>query len=222
MQREGTASWRASLDDNSLLLHVALYVRDACRLGGPADPLNPPPLEPAPATPAAPAAPLPPSTRAAAGREWLWWWRELVSLQGAALRDGVEPGIRHRQREAAEAAHLLDWPELQSLAPRPLLQGAVRVAFEDAVRWRGEREPELMAARRARQRTPGPFRELADRLVRRFGVPPDRLRIGIFVVPVRGGWSHLAAPGVLLCSPAVAADSAHFLRLVEAAFVSGL
>lgn len=56
----------------------------------------------------------------------------------------------------------------------------------------------------------------------RLEVPFGRIRAAVFVLGVRGQWSALPLPGLLLTSPSLAADSGPLAPLLDAAFASGV
>lgn len=223
MFRAGAESWRAGVDDNPRLVHMALYIRDACGLDVPDDPSVPPRLlgEHVDHT-----GDLTQEIRESAGEQWLSWWHPIIAFEGAQQLGTLQlPGTGIERLEALTAVHesLLDWPELDVLTDQPALQEAVRASYEDASRWQSERSREVGRTRRTRgEFGHDVFRPIAEALVARLGVRPGQLRAGVIVAAVAGTWFSLAAPGVLLCSESIVADPERFAALVEEAFVSGL
>lgn len=207
--------------DISEVMHVALYVRDAFRLPVDDDPTVPPPLDDEVGDRSGT---MDSERRRRAGSQWLSWWARILRLEGARslrtlrLPDGVDPF------EATSAVHasLFDWPTLDALASWPELRDAVRESRDDAVRWAGERKRVLME-RGPLTREGGnvPVKEIAERIVQESRVAPGLLRAAIFLLGVRGAWSALASPGVVLCSSSLAPDPERTAVLVEQALASG-
>ncbi|HIZ36452.1 MAG TPA: hypothetical protein H9815_11790, partial [Candidatus Ruania gallistercoris] len=129
MKLAGTRSWRFAVEVSDLL-HLALRVRDGAALEVPTGPDVPPELldPPVPRDPAetvgAGADP------AAAGTQWLPWWRELVELESRRqlLRpDQVrQPWRAVTRRLRTELAAAADPPRFDALSQRPALQAAAR------------------------------------------------------------------------------------------------
>lgn len=223
MFESGSESWRLTVDDNSNLLQVALYVRDACGLDVTVDHSIPPRLL---GTVVDHRDDLTAQIRQSAGEQWMAWWQTIIALVGAQELGTLQlPSEPFERLEAMTAVHesLLDWPELDGFGDRPALREAVRVSYEDATRWLSQRARGAVRGRRMRATYDGAtLGSIVRALVERLGVEPGRLRAAVLVVGVEGDWSSLVAPGVLVCSESVTVAPARFAALVESAFVSGL
>lgn len=223
MRRAGEESWHLSVDDNLGLLHLALYVRDACRLAIPDDSSVPPPLD---GDVVDHSDVLDPAVRGAAGAQWLSWWKDILSIKTAeALRTLRFPELQLTPVDALVIVdeHLLDWPELDVLASRPELRRAVVSCHDDAVRWRGDRSRRLGTRDpRTRGLAHLPVPAIAEGVIQRLGVSPGRVRAAAFILGVKGGWSALPFPGLVLCSASLAIDAQRLTPLLEGAFVSGI
>ena len=222
MRRAGEESWHLSVDDNPALPHLALYVRDSCRLPVPDDSSVPPPLD---GDVVDHSHVLDPAVRGAAGAQWLSWWRDILSVKTAeALRTLRFSDSQLTPLDALLVVdeHLLDWPALDVLASRPELRRAVVACHDDAVRWRGDRSRRLGTRDpRTRGLAHLPVSAISEGVIQRLGVSPGRVRAAAFILGVQGEWSVLPFPGLLLCSASLAIDAQKLTSLLEGAFVSG-
>lgn len=115
MRRGDRESWSASIDISNVM-HVALYVRDACQLEVAIANL-PPPLDGGVVDHSGA---LDAGRRRAAGSQWPSWWEEILRLEGAKalgtlrLPDGAD------RMAAMSAVHdrLFDWPRAELLRIR--------------------------------------------------------------------------------------------------------
>jgi hypothetical protein len=223
MHRQGTASWRFGHGDMGYL-HTALFVRDAARLPVASSADIPPRL--------ARDAPdctdvLPPSERAAAGQQWVAWWRRLVGQAAREARQswtpvpvGTDPGdhqarIRHR---FAGREDVFDSPGFESLASAQPLRSAVLGTFELSRGW-SSYQPGLPEG-------PERFahwlvRDAAESTAADLGIPIADVHGHADVLEIEGMWSYLAGPGCALCSAAVACDPLAASRLLREVFRSG-
>jgi hypothetical protein len=223
MRSVGDESWRLTVDDKSDLLHTALYVRDSCRLDVPDDPSVPQPLD---GDVSDHSAVHGPGVRLVAGAQWLSWWRRILFFEAAEALGTLELPEGPFGRSDANAivrGHLFDWPELEALASWPELGRAAQASRDDAVLWCGERSRRL-ATRDPRSRGLShlPIATIVQGVVQRAGVSPGRVRAAVSILGVRGDWSAVPVPGLLLCSASLAADAQKLAPLVEFAFVSGV
>ncbi|MDA8297985.1 MAG: hypothetical protein M0004_15660 [Actinomycetota bacterium] len=222
MRRAGEESWHLSVDDNLGLPHLALYVRDACRLAIPDDSSVPPPLD---GDVVDHSDVLDPAVRGVAGAQWLSWWKDILSLNTAeALRTLRFPDSQLTPLDALVVVdeHLLDWPELDVLESRPELRRAVIACHDDAVRWGSDRSRRLGTRDpRTRGLAHLPVSAIAEGVIQRFGVSPGRVRAAVVVLGVQGEWSALPFAGLLLCSASLAIDAQKLTPLLEGAFASG-
>jgi hypothetical protein len=232
MHRQGSRSWQFGHGDMGYL-HTALFVRDAARL------------------PVAPSADIPPrlagdvpdcadvlpsGERAAAGQQWIVWWRRLV---GQAVREarqswaplpaGIDPDdfearIRHRFGGRED---VFDPPGFGSLADLQPLQSAVTATFESWGGWSRYRpgraeEPKMFSRGDASMERASPLvRDAAESAAADLGIPVNDLTGYADVLEVEGLWSYLAGPGCALCSAEVACDPVTAARLLREVFSSG-
>ena len=223
MHRQGSGSWQFGHGDMGYL-HTALFVRDAARL---------------PVAPSADIPPrlardvpdytglLPPGERAAAGKQWVIWWRRLVGqaawegrqsvtpLPAGTDPDDFEAHIRHR---FAGREEVFDPPDFRSLAGMQPLQSAVTATFEFSHGWSScepgsAGEPEMFA---------WPLvRDAAESTAADLGIPVGDVKGYADVLEVDGLWSYMAGPGCALCSAAVACDPLAAAGLLREVFSSG-
>ena len=223
MKLAGTRSWRFAVEVSDLL-HLALRVRDGAALEVPTGPDVPPELldPPVPRDPAetvgAGADP------AAAGTQWLPWWRELVELESRRqlLRpDQVrQPWGTVTRRLRTELAAAADPPRFDALSQRPALQTAAR-AVGPAPRRSIDRQ--LRQARGWRDVIDWPVVNRAVHSVaEETSTNVNELNGCALVLLVRGSWWQPVGPGAVLCSLAAAADPDTAAELVRAAVRSGL
>ncbi len=142
MRFAGSASWRFAEGIEQAPV-VALFVRDTLDLDVPAGRVIPPRL----------AGEFPDHStlldghrRAEAGAAWTGWWQAVVALdvrghQGPPT--GVDQQVWLRQ-SADERRSAFDPPEFASLAARPALAEAVRVTFDEALRWGNAQQRALL------------------------------------------------------------------------------
>jgi hypothetical protein len=211
-------SWRVSIEDDQTA-HAVLYVRDACGLVPPDDPVVPPRLIGDP----------PPSPISFTGEErvdaapaWFGWWQRVVAYEGAAglgeliSPDGGDQALVHKLAE--EHSKVFDPPDFTSLAAWPPLQAMARATSEPALRWRSS-GPRRTPDDDSRWQT---MRAAALEVCAAFEVSADRLSVGVISLAVEGNWWNLPRPGVLLCSQAVLMDQGLFGPLLRRSFIEGL
>jgi hypothetical protein len=220
MHRQGSRSWRFGHGDMGYL-HTALFVRDAaCLPVAPSADIPPRLVRDVPDY----AGLLPPSQRAAAGTQWVIWWRRLVRqavrearravtpLPAGADPDDVQARIWYR---FAGREDVFDPPDFKSLAPP--LQTAVTATFESSLGWStykpGGAEPEMFTWRLVR--------DAAESTAADLGIPVGNVKGYADVLEVEGLWSYLAAPGCALCSGAVACDPVAAAGLLRELFSFG-
>ena len=63
---------------------------------------------------------------------------------------------------------------------------------------------------------------VAESVIEEYRVSPGRVCAGVIVLAVRGAWSHIPEPGVLLCSEKFFADGALFLPALKRTLESAL
>jgi hypothetical protein len=217
MRRRG--SWQFGHGDMGYL-HTALFVRDVTRLPVPSSADVPPLL----------AGDLPDHAdvlragdQAAAGQQWILWWRRLV---GQAVREesqrvahevGQDVQDHLRQRFAGRE-DVFDPPDFGSLAGTQPLQAAVIAGFAMWNQWSasqppGRSEPQVFA---------WPLvRDAAESTAAEFGIQVSDLNAYAHVLDVTGMWSYVAGPGCVLCSTAVARDPSAARQLLRDVFRSG-
>jgi hypothetical protein len=194
------------------LPHAAVYVRDVTGLEPPPDPVLPPPL----------GVPddewrdvLDEAGRAAAGAQWLRWWR------GLAVAEAVERG------SPGEVIRHSFWPgddgRIAGLGPgdQSALQRAVAAAFDSGRSW-------LRRCRSPVPETGGAcfewhlVRDVAEDVARRHGVSPGAVRGTAVELRVEGNWWAGLGSGVTACSVACAQDPQTARDVLLEAFESGL
>jgi hypothetical protein len=196
-----TPSWRFSAD-NSQLLHLALFVRDAAMLD----------IRPSPDMPPQLAWDLPPhqsvvpaGQRAAAVMQWTEWWRRLLDYEVNEARESEferdDDAAYRAEMMASRHSDVFDPPDFESLAGTPVLQTAVRATFGAGLERYNEPSGQRLAS--------FPWdtvRNAAESTAHERGVPLSRMRAVVHLLEVRGLWSYIAAPGLALCSSSIAAD----------------
>jgi hypothetical protein len=220
---QANESWRLTVDDKADLLHVALYVRDACGLTVPDDPSVPPAID---GDVADRSLDLDTGTRRVAGGQWLSWWKEILVLEAAKALDVLQYSEAQLDRLDAYAIvdqSLIDWPELDNLALQPELRRAVVASHDDAARWSSARARRLSArGPRPRGLADLPVRSIAEEVIDRLGASPGLVRAAVFLLELHREWSAIALPGLLLCSVSLAEDTSRMVPLLEAAFAAGV
>lgn len=211
MKLAGRRSWRFAVEASDLL-HLALRVRDGAALEVPAADDVPPVLT-------APPRPVKAIDRAAAGAEWLPWWRGLVDVEGRRqlLRPDqvTESWGKVTRRLHAELGACADPPTFEALHARPALQSAARAVGPNPRRWV---DRQLQQLRGGRDVMDWPIVNTAVHAVaEETGRSVNSLNGCALVLLVSSTWWHQAAPGVVLCSAAAAADPVTADALVRAA-----
>lgn len=186
MRLAGTASWEFAEGIEQAPL-VALFVRDTFGLEVSAEAASPPRLD---GELSDHSTLLDSDRRGAAGTAWTGWWQAVVAQdirrhQGSSA--SVDQHVRLRQ-SAAEYGAVFDPPEFASLADRPALAEAVRISFNEGLRWADARRRTLLRPPQGRH---GQFdydavRTAAEQTAHRHHVRPDAVRACALVVPVEG------------------------------------
>jgi hypothetical protein len=212
-------SWRFAHGNGQVSdLHEALFARDAAALVVPPSSDVPPALasgwlarESWPMRPTLSAA-----ERAAAGHQWLAWWRQLLAVKvslasGPPLNGDIATTLAWAESLYSSAA--FDEPEFASLASAPELQAMVRAAHQARPRGLPGRSGSFQYQ---------VIRRIAEQTAADFSVPTDAIDGRAHVLDVRGTWWHVAGPGCVLCSPAATTDAKVAEQLLRAVFVSRL
>lgn len=203
------------------MLRVPLFVRDASLLPVADSAGVPPPL--VAGVPDASSV-LSEADRAAAGRQWESWWREIIDgLVGEVISRRAEDPLQdiqiRRQASFRGTEEVCDPPSFRSLAADPELQSAAIGTFGAYRAWSADKS-----------QRPGPHRELfAWQIVRdaaheaaaSLGLPVSEMDAVAHVIAVQGAWSFVAGAGCGICSTDVAADPAAASELLRQLFVSG-
>lgn len=202
MQFTGSPSWRFA-EGGDQLVTVALFVRDAVRLIVPSAGDSPPPL--ARAVPDR-AAVLDEQHRAAAGMQWLSWWRQILgerTRRGDSQHDASDQRARF-QEIFASMERLVNPPTFSSLADRPELQTAVTATFDEACRWESATfDPTAPKHGHFGWAT---IKQVAEDVAFDHRVELDAIDGKAIVVDVEGSWWLRIIPGVALCSVQALAD----------------
>ncbi len=195
-------------------IHAVLYVRDACGLDPPADPVVPPRL----AGNVADLAPkCSPTDREQAVAGWLEWWRRMVAVEGASLLGEVSSGAGGAVPQRRDVARqVFDPPRFDSLGASPPLGRLARTSCEQALRWF---TPSRTRSETSRSRA---MKVVAEEVCAANRVSPGSLNAGVVALDVEGPWWNFPRPGVLLCSRDVLADLSLFSPLLRRAFEAGL
>jgi hypothetical protein len=215
MHRAGGESWRIGIGGDQAV-HALLFIRDALRLT-PSGADVPPRLR---GDLAQAEGALGSDERTEISAAWLEWWRRFIHVQGAAERGeltGVADPSEGRARQRAAVFAVFDPPEFACLGDSLALQAAARRVGNEALTWGAERgaAPQERSAWRARK-------AVAEAVIAEYQVSPARVSAGVIVLAVRGRWSHIPEPGVLLCSEEFLADSEAFLPALKRTFETGL
>jgi len=218
MHKPDTPSWRFGHGDMGYL-HSAVRVRDAAGLTvAAADDIPPQLAEPVPDRHDMLAA----GDRTEASRQWVVWWRRLVSQAVREAQqtwtdppgDDFESVIRHR---FAGREEVFDPPDFASLADMPPLRSAVRAVFglppDRSKSWRRATDYRMFEPRLVR--------DAAERAAADLRVPIGAVAGYAHVLEVNGSWWCLAGPGCVLCSPEAASDPATAARILSEVFSSG-
>ena len=202
--------------DRGQAAHIILYIRDACQLS--VSGLDvPPPLR---GDVHLLDLNLSPGEHEETSQAWLEWWHRFILLEGqiqlghtfGASEDG------ERIRSLGEARTLAFDPGegFASLADSPLLRGAAMKSWRDGADWFG-----LQESQRIRHGSMIPL-TVAESVIRDKQVSPERVRAAVLIFGALGQWSHLFAPGLLLCSDETYADESLFAAELRRAFESGI
>lgn len=217
-----SASWRFAEGIEQLPL-VALYVRDAMGLGVPPGELVPPRLD----------AVLPDRSglldagqSAAAGAQWLDWWRAVLA-RDIRMHRGTPEGVERSpwmEQLPHVATALFDPSDFASRTDRPALRAALRASFPEALRWADQLRRTLLEPP---QGSPTTFdyqlvRAVAEQTIRYYRVSPDAVTACAVVLPVEGCWWYRYEPGAIVCSVPAAADPVVARAVLTDAFASGL
>jgi hypothetical protein len=155
------------------------------------------------------------------------WWRRLVGYEMAEVllrrdQDEGKDAWARAQATFERKGRIFDPPEFESLGNMLALRSALATTYSDAIRSNsfdrnGIRKPEQ------RELFGWPIvSSVAESVCADRNVAPDHLDAAVFVLDVRGLWSHLAGPGRALCSAAVSAHPPTAHALMYDAFSSGL
>lgn len=214
-------SWRVSFDPRPILLHEALFVRDAAVLH----------VEPNSEIPPRLRGDVPdhsshfsPDWRTSAGMRWTSWWHEVVRHVALPRLDSLLSDSALTRRPPGEYSFSapptfpVGNPEEFSATELDHVQGL-------AAQWSSTLRAELLETRGASIFTLGDnerIGSIAREVAARLDAPLDAMKAVIMTLNVRGEWSHRPLGGVLLCSESAMENEVLFASLLADAFVSGL
>lgn len=202
--------------DRGQAAHIILYIRDACQLS--VSGLDvPPPLR---GDVHLRHLNLSPDEHEETSRAWLEWWHRFILAEGEVQlghRFGAS-GDEVRIRSIGESRTFAFDPGegFASLADSPLLRGAAMKSWRDGADWFG-----LQESQRIRHGSMIPL-TVAESVIRDKQVSPERVRAAVLIFGALGQWSHLFAPGLLLCSDETYVDESLFAAELRRAFESGI
>ncbi|MCV2393709.1 hypothetical protein OEB99_05250 [Actinotalea sp. M2MS4P-6] len=227
MRFAGRPSWRASLDLPQHL-HLAVFVRDAYRLAEHTDaptPAMPGRLPRVPDLSTEPGAPTPDLA------DWASWWQEVLAADRAARSRQPLPGSPPDDyaRATLQRHAIVDAPDFPSLAERPELQRAARVAFHPFHRWwnRGPDRPRSAGQLSVPglkgelvdliHPSPGPgiVNETVTRIERNLGRDVDPFNVDIDVLGTAGPEILVQENDYALVSSALISDPQRFSAWLE-------
>ena len=145
---------------------------------------------------------------------WLFWWRRLIHATGAnhlGSQDGDQMARIMARRPIFD-----QFDEFESLADFPTLRSAAQRTWKQGIEWTN-----IHAAKTLR-RDWALSKNVAELVMQEHHVPPERVRAAVLVLAVKGEWSCVSDPGVLLCSEETFFDDAHFAAELKRTFESGL
>ena len=215
MRLAGSKSWRLSTS-NDQAPHVCLYVRDAFGLV-PIGPDVPPRLNDVIQVNEL-GTEL--SDKSDSSLAWLLWWRRITHVIGTAQlgqgRETMSPDEYFQAHVAARQSVMDPFEGFESLTSYPSLRRAAQQTWKDGVAW-------------TNTHATGPLRHgslipktVAEQVVEENHVSPERVNASVLVLSVEGRWSHITAPGMLLCSEETFFDDSLFAIELKRTFESGL
>ncbi len=217
-----SGSWRVAVDQKSLVLHEALFIRDAAGL----------PVEFTSEIPARLQGNVPDISsdfslewRARASERWTLWWHELVRWVALAqlvpmLSDSAFALGRPPDRYPHSPPPSFPMGD-DDESPAEKLESVRRMANQ----WRSTLRAELHTPRGLPSLIMSDSEQIgtiAEETAIRLGVPLESMRAVILTLAVIGDWSHRPLEGVLLCSEGVMENEALFETLLADTFISGL
>ncbi len=209
MKSVDSKSWILSTA-NDQAVHVWLYVRDVFRLEAISAEV-PPSLDDIDLVPDVE---MSSSERNDLSLAWLLWWRRLIHATGAnhlGSQDGDQLARIVTRRP------IFDWFDgFESLADFPTLRSAAQRTWKQGIEWTNAH-----AAKTLRRDWAIP-KNVAELVMQEHQVPPERVRAAVLVMAVKGEWSFISDPGVLLCSEETFFDDALFAVELKRTFESGL
>jgi hypothetical protein len=150
---------------------------------------------------------------------WLKWWSRLIQVTGA-LQLGSLSNLPRDERPRAHASAIQSvfdpFDDFESLKNFPSLRNAAQHHWKQGVEWTSANAG------------PSDFRgslipkTVAERVIEEHKVSPEFVQAAVLVLSVRGSWSHIAQPRVLLCSREAFVDEAYFANRLKETFESGL
>jgi len=217
------SGWSFAVNEPQLL-HIALFIRDSEGLSVPADAAIPPPLRVSEFGGSADEQ----AVDGDLGLEWATWWRRLVAFEArsASAASESQPGHTRRTLRVLADAHaaIFDAPAFDTLSSSPALRELVTRRHQDAITWSN---PGRAHESSQDSEFGGPFsteamRRAAESVASERSAHGVELSASLSVLPVRGVWWSIAAPGYALCSAETLSDSNSAEVVTREAFLSGL
>lgn len=194
-----------TINDDPLLYHLALFVREACSLVVPEVEWNPPRL-------IGDVIDLRDEVRSldreVAGRQWLEWWANLLTLQDQLLCETDDSVVDREQLHHLTATHFgaFDGPRFDSLQSKPELMRAAQVAFPFALSWYSHFS-KIASSRSHPSPIVGQIVQEINKLHKgQESNALERRAIDILVLAVEGSWTSMTRSGVICCSQNALSD----------------
>ena len=215
MKLAGSKSWRVGVSHGDQALHVGLYIRDHFQIVA-IDRDVPPSLNRQ--VPIG-QIPIELQTDGDLPGQWLWWWRQLVHVEGHHQL-GTDPSnfdaLGTSQDPPGGPRFFDPYEGFQSLDSHPQLKDLVSGSWSQSNEWSKN------LSQPAPKRGGTVARDVAEMVIADYEVSPERVNAGVIVLSVHGHWSAIVSPGVLLCSDSTYADDSRIALELKRTFESQL
>jgi hypothetical protein len=150
---------------------------------------------------------------------WLVWWRRLIRVT-SALQLGHGTRTQRDERLGAHTSAIQSifdpFEEFESLKDSPSLRIAAQNLWKQGVKWT------RVSVRPSSLHGSLVPKAVAELVIEEHHVSPEFVRAAVLVLDVKGRWSHLTQPRVLLCSREALIDDVFFATKLKETFESGL